>query len=117
MIRRPPRSTLFPYTTLFRSSEYAGGPLGGDAEYTKIEGSSSWYFPIVWSTVFHVKGAAGQAFENKDNKLPVFEHFYLGGMNSIRGFKSAKISPRDPVTGERIVRYKSCISGENQKPL
>src|SRR3712207_8894401 len=25
MIRRPPRSTLFPYTTLFRS----GGPLGG----------------------------------------------------------------------------------------
>src|SRR2546430_14128254 len=24
MIRRPPRSTLFPYTTLFRSSEVAG---------------------------------------------------------------------------------------------
>ena len=81
---------------------YAGGPLGGDAEYTKVEGSSSWYFPMVWSTVFHVKGAAGQAFENKDDKLPVYEHFYLGGMNSIRGFESAKISPRDPITGERI---------------
>src|SRR2546429_2170568 len=25
MIRRPPRSTLFPYTTLFRSSGVAGG--------------------------------------------------------------------------------------------
>src|SRR5687768_17761560 len=25
MIRRPPRSTLFPYTTLFRSSHVAGG--------------------------------------------------------------------------------------------
>ena len=25
MIRRPPRSTLFPYTTLFRSSEASGG--------------------------------------------------------------------------------------------
>src|SRR3712207_7065830 len=25
MIRRPPRSTLFPYTTLFRSDELAGG--------------------------------------------------------------------------------------------
>src|SRR5258707_2457710 len=24
MIRRPPRSTLFPYTTLFRSLEYSG---------------------------------------------------------------------------------------------
>src|SRR2546430_8971789 len=26
MIRRPPRSTLFPYTTLFRSSSAHGGP-------------------------------------------------------------------------------------------
>src|ERR1035438_1957440 len=25
MIRRPPRSTLFPYTTLFRSSDLVGG--------------------------------------------------------------------------------------------
>src|SRR3712207_9271323 len=28
MIRRPPRSTLFPYTTLFRSVLDAGGRLG-----------------------------------------------------------------------------------------
>src|SRR5574337_2194318 len=39
MIRRPPRSTLFPYTTLFRSGRPVGGPepvrregaLGGEA--------------------------------------------------------------------------------------
>src|SRR3712207_7303767 len=28
MIRRPPRSTLFPYTTLFRSVRADGGPSG-----------------------------------------------------------------------------------------
>src|SRR5258707_10832796 len=28
MIRRPPRSTLFPYTTLFRSGRTLGGSLG-----------------------------------------------------------------------------------------
>src|SRR5687767_11484698 len=28
MIRRPPRSTLFPYTTLFRSNERRGGSVG-----------------------------------------------------------------------------------------
>src|SRR2546429_5896879 len=28
MIRRPPRSTLFPYTTLFRSQTIAQGTLG-----------------------------------------------------------------------------------------
>src|SRR3712207_8548225 len=27
MVRRPPRSTLFPYTTLFRSGEVKGGTL------------------------------------------------------------------------------------------
>src|SRR2546425_2739500 len=29
MIRRPPRSTLFPYTTLFRSRDRAGAPGPG----------------------------------------------------------------------------------------
>src|SRR6266540_7485244 len=32
MIRRPPRSTLFPYTTLFRSRDDAGMTLGGRRE-------------------------------------------------------------------------------------
>src|SRR5438067_4643901 len=31
MIRRPPRSTLFPYTTLFRSEGHAPGDAVGDA--------------------------------------------------------------------------------------
>src|SRR3712207_8686764 len=31
MIRRPPRSTLFPYTTLFRSEVEASDSLAGDA--------------------------------------------------------------------------------------
>src|SRR2546422_4167404 len=31
MIRRPPRSTLFPYTTLFRSPDALRGPEGGIA--------------------------------------------------------------------------------------
>src|SRR3712207_8830026 len=31
MIRRPPRSTLFPYTTLFRSVHFKGGKNAGPA--------------------------------------------------------------------------------------
>src|SRR3712207_8735854 len=35
MIRRPPRSTLFPYTTLFRSNKPSkdSDPLGADFDY------------------------------------------------------------------------------------
>src|SRR5256885_6904626 len=32
MIRRPPRSTLFPYTTLFRSWNSAWGPRSGETD-------------------------------------------------------------------------------------
>ncbi len=83
------------------SIKYAGGILGGDAEFTKIEGTTSWYFPMPFSTVLHFKAAAGQAFENEDDKLPVYENFYLGGMNSIRGFRSSSVSPIDPTNDEK----------------
>ncbi len=84
------------------SVKFGGGPLGGDAQFTKLEGSTSWYFPLPFKTIFHIKGAAGQVFENETDKLPVYERFYLGGLNSVRGFKYAKISPIDEASGDRI---------------
>src|SRR5258708_18834075 len=39
MIRRPPRSTLFPYTTLFRSNPQ----FGGNANYFANMGSSNYH--------------------------------------------------------------------------
>src|SRR5256885_11451163 len=36
MIRRPPRSTLFPYTTLFRSHGAAGAPAAACAITTRL---------------------------------------------------------------------------------
>src|SRR3712207_8414480 len=48
MIRRPPRSTLFPYTTLFRSA-MAGNPTGcmGLADYLGWDFRSAGGLPIV----------------------------------------------------------------------
>jgi outer membrane protein insertion porin family len=82
--------------------KYAGGVFGGDAEFTRLEAASSWYFPLPWTTVFHFKAAAGQVWENEPGKLPVYERFYLGGINTIRGFEYGKASPIDPATGDRI---------------
>src|SRR5438874_7373898 len=36
MIRHPPRSTLFPYTTLFRSVAHECGALGGVVDRTDL---------------------------------------------------------------------------------
>src|SRR3712207_7105599 len=43
MIRRPPRSTLFPYTTLFRSQQRAAElvPHGGAVEGVQREGEAA----------------------------------------------------------------------------
>jgi len=84
------------------SVKYGGGIFGGDAEFTKVEAESGWYFPMLWNTVFHVLGAVGQVWENETDKLPVYERFYLGGMSSIRGFEYGKVSPIDPATGDRV---------------
>src|SRR3712207_6914282 len=35
MIRRPPRSTLFPYTTLFRSGRAVGGIVANDGGHAR----------------------------------------------------------------------------------
>src|SRR3712207_8581507 len=42
MIRRPPRSTLFPYTTLFRSETGAQPSLQGCSMYESTEGVYIW---------------------------------------------------------------------------
>src|SRR2546427_4439882 len=52
MIRRPPRSTLFPYTTLFRSLDQVGGGaarrLGGEVDHQPVrEHRGRYRFEIV----------------------------------------------------------------------
>src|SRR5258708_29757833 len=44
MIRRPPRSTLFPYTTLFRSL-WLGRPCPGSAAFVRLQRFCSCYRP------------------------------------------------------------------------
>src|SRR5437764_1739530 len=43
MIRRPPRSTLFPYTTLFRSPNTAAFPPRRRAPSKRLSASAAWF--------------------------------------------------------------------------
>jgi outer membrane protein insertion porin family len=84
-------------------TKYAGGVFGGDSEFTKVDGFTSWFFPgfFIDETAFHIKLSAGQVWANDDGKLPDFEKFYLGGINTIRGFETRSISVdvKDSETG------------------
>ena len=81
--------------------DYAGGFLGGTAGYIKGEVNSSWYFPLFWDCVGFLHGKAGYIVGN-GGEVPIYERFYLGGINSIRSFGSGQVSPTDPKTGDRI---------------
>src|SRR3712207_7897582 len=54
MIRRPPRSTLFPYTTLFRSSpSFMLPPFGASRDFWPVVG----WFPVeAWDLIGRYSG-------------------------------------------------------------
>jgi outer membrane protein insertion porin family len=81
------------------SFEYAGSFLDADNNFTKYSLDASQYWPLWWKLVGHVRGniSYGASFGDTPN-LPVQERFYLGGINSIRGFRNFTVGPKDPAT-------------------
>src|SRR2546430_11565937 len=58
MIRRPPRSTLFPYTTLFRSGAHLALMAAGDpSEGTEVAAAIGVYAPTLLAHQAGTRGA------------------------------------------------------------
>lgn len=74
------------------SIQYAG--LGGDIGFTKFNLETGWFIPLFRETVGSIHAATGYVTQNSDKKLPVYERFNLGGINSLRGFKWEDLSPK-----------------------
>src|SRR2546422_5194514 len=56
MIRRPPRSTLFPYTTLFRSIGMVWEDINGDGSRDPFAGEmglAGWEVQLIWRSEEH----------------------------------------------------------------
>lgn len=87
--------------------EYAG--LGGNIGFIKAVGETGWYFPIFRGTVGFLHGRAGYVSQNSGAILPDYERFYLGGMNSIRGFDWQGIYVLDEdgniIGGDKFIQF------------
>ncbi|MFP4445316.1 MAG: outer membrane protein assembly factor BamA [Desulfosudaceae bacterium] len=77
--------------------EKAGGIFGGDIVFTKYTGETSWYQPLFWKLVGFAHSEIGYVREGSNGYLPDYERFYLGGMNSLRGFDWHDIAIREEV--------------------
>jgi len=81
------------------STELAG--LGGDHHYSKTTAFMTYFQPVWLGHVVSGRVEGGYGFGLGDERLPVFERFYLGGPNSVRSFKPRQLSPVDEF-GTRI---------------
>ena len=84
------------------SFELAGGPFAGDNYFHRTIAYYGQFIPAgFWDSTFFLKGTAGVIRPYGGKNLPVYEKFYVGGMNTIRGFKYGEAGPKDE-TGEVI---------------
>jgi outer membrane protein insertion porin family len=81
--------------------------LGGDSRFIKTDLSARWHYPLLkdprWGGNYVLAlggqlgygiGFAGQR-ETNDMTLPLFERYFLGGINSVRGFQDRSLGPRE----------------------
>ncbi len=73
----------------------AGGILGGDNTFVKVLGQSSWFFPLPLNTTLNLRAHAGAIFPYSGKKVPLYEKFYVGGINTVRGFEYGMVGPKD----------------------
>jgi outer membrane protein insertion porin family len=95
------------------SAEYAG--LGGTIGFTKIVAETGWYIPLFWKFTGFLHGKAGHVAEHEGELLPDYEKFFLGGMNSVRGYDWQDLAPIEInsagqvayVGGDKYVQFNS----------
>jgi outer membrane protein insertion porin family len=81
--------------------EYAGGVLGGTNYFTRYGANSGFWATPFWSSTFSARGRIGYLQGREDHNVPLFERYRLGGIYSVRGFKTWTIGPLAP-NGEVI---------------
>jgi outer membrane protein insertion porin family len=78
---------------LTASIEYATPYLGGSLNFLKYTGLARRYVPIYWGVSVMFNGEIGYAQNLDRGMLPVSERYFLGGLNSVRGFLSRSLGP------------------------
>ena len=84
--------------------ETAGGFLGGSRDFWKWTGTGSTFFtPLIKSQVLEFHLSLGLADNFGGSKaVPIFERFFAGGADSVRGYRERRVGPKDPITNDPV---------------
>ena len=80
------------------STDFAG--LGGSIHYVRNRVSGTQYFPLPGQLVASI-GAGGGYIVGLGERIRIIDAFFLGG-NSLRGFKSFGVGPRDVASRDAV---------------
>jgi len=70
------------------SFQLSGSILGGETHFVKTFASSSWFFPTFWRLVLALQFRYGIVSSfSPSTAVPIYERFYVGGADSVRGYK------------------------------
>jgi outer membrane protein insertion porin family len=98
------------------SIEYAGGVLGGDSDFIRPRAQFSIYKPVTRTgmlTVAALNVEAGLIEPTGDGQIFFQDRFYLGGENSIRGYRYRGIWVRDSEGRTVVDEFGFPLGGES----
>jgi outer membrane protein insertion porin family len=83
--------------------------LGGTNNFYKYYFDAIKYTPLPYDTRFSIHARYGQAQGIKDKPVPLTELFFVGGINTMRGFVFGRAGPVDPATKSLLGAAKELI--------
>ena len=88
-------NTLFPNKGVLQRLTAEASVPGLDLQFYKLEYKHAWYKDVFKDTTLLLNGELGYAGSYGSDKYPFFKNFYVGGVNSVRGYNNGAIGPRD----------------------
>ncbi len=69
---------------------------GSELKYYTLSYKHKWYYPLFENSALMLRGdfGFGDGYDDTE-KLPFFENFYAGGVNTLRGYKVSTLGPKD----------------------
>jgi outer membrane protein insertion porin family len=87
---------MFPKHGMFHSLavEVADPLIASESVYTRVNGWARFYHPIWGPFIFRLNVEAGLVSSRSSQGVPIYERYFLGGINTIRGFQLFSLGPK-----------------------
>ncbi|MGQ0546125.1 MAG: outer membrane protein assembly factor BamA [Betaproteobacteria bacterium] len=108
-VSRDTRDSLIRVTSgtyLRASTEVASG----DLQYYRLGYQHQWYYPWTRDLTIALGAEVGYAAGYGERPLPFFKNYFAGGPNTVRGYRSFSLGPRD-VLGNAVGGNRKFIGG------